>query len=119
MSEKAFEIASIGVAICFTLVFFVIVVPALIADFDVIGALAAGFVNPYSSGYSADVILCWVALAIWVTYEAKSYSVKHGWICLALGLVPGVAVGFPLYLVLRNRQMRQAGALPTSSTRMR
>lgn len=77
--------------------------PALIADF------AAGFVNPYSSGYSADVILCWIALVIWVTYEAKVYSVRHGWICLVLGIVPGVAVGFPLYLVLRNRQMRQIG----------
>jgi len=53
------------------------------------GAFSAGFVNPYSSGYSADVILCWVTLVIWVMYEAKVYSVKYGWICLVLGVVPG------------------------------
>ena len=74
--------------ICFTIIFCLLVVPALISDFDIMGAFAAGFVNPYSSGYSADVILCWVALVIWVTYEAKVYSVRHGWICLVLGLVP-------------------------------
>jgi hypothetical protein len=71
------------------------------------GAFSAGFVNPYSSGYSADVILCWVTLVIWVMYEAKVYSVKYGWICLVLGVVLGGAVGFPFYLVLRNRQMWQ------------
>jgi hypothetical protein len=107
MSEKTFEVASFGVAICFTILFCLLVIPALISDLDIIGAFAAGFVNPYASGYSADVILCWVALAIWVTYEAKVYSVKYGWICLGLGIIPGVAVGFPLYLVLRNRQIRQ------------
>ena len=110
MSEKAFEVASIGVAICFTFLFCLLVVPALMSDLDIAGAFAAGFVNPYSSGYSMDVILCWVALSIWVTYEAKVYSVRHGWICLVLGIIPGVAVGFPLYLVLRNRQIRQIGA---------
>ena len=86
MNRRVFEIASIGVAVCFTLLFCLLVVPALISDFDIIGAFAAGFVNPYSSGYSADVILSWVALAIWVIYEAKTYSVKHGWICLALAV---------------------------------
>jgi hypothetical protein len=109
MSKKAFEYASIGVAICFTVIFCFLVIPALITDFDIVGAFAAGFVNPYSSGYSADVILCWVALVIWIIYEAKVYSIKYGWVCIVLGLVPGVAVGFPLYLVLRNRQMQQKG----------
>jgi hypothetical protein len=81
MSKKVFEYASIAVAMCFTLIFCLLVVPALIADFDMVGAFAAGFVNPYVSGYSADVILYWVALVIWVTYEAKVYSVSRGWVC--------------------------------------
>jgi len=58
MSKKVFECASIAVAIFFTIIFCLLVVPALISDFDIMGAFAAGFVNPYSSGYSADVILC-------------------------------------------------------------
>lgn len=110
MNEKAFRAASIGVAVAFTAVFFAVVVPALVHDRDVIGAFAAGFANPYSSGYSADVIFCWIALAIWVFHEARMYAVRHGWICLLLGIVPGVAVGLSLYLVLRSRQVRQASA---------
>ncbi|MGK0471744.1 MAG: hypothetical protein ACJAR0_002224 [Candidatus Azotimanducaceae bacterium] len=58
MSEKAFEFASIGVATVFTPLFFVVAVPALMSDFDIIGAFEAGFVNRYSSCYSADIILC-------------------------------------------------------------
>lgn len=108
MSHRLFEAALITVAAIFTLVFAIVVVPALIEDGDVIGAFAAGFVNPYSSGYSIDVIMCWVALAIWVIYDRSAYSVKYGWICLVLGVVPGVAVGLPLYIVMRSRQLREA-----------
>lgn len=65
----------------------------------------AGFVNPYSSGYSIDVIVTWCILCVWVMYESN--KVKHGWVCLLLGLVPGVAVGFALYLFLRDRQLTE------------
>jgi len=71
--------------------------------------LAAGFVNPYAAGYSSDVIFCWLALAVLVVYDAKVLSVKHGWICLLLGLMPGVAVGMALYFILRSSQVHQVG----------
>ena len=82
-------------------------IPPLVANPDIWGAFAAGFVNPYSSGYSTDVLVCWFVLAVWVVYEAKAYSIRHGWICLLIGIVPGVAVGFALYLLLRSKQLKQ------------
>jgi len=109
MKESIFKYAMLGIAIAFTLLFSIVVMPPLIENPDIIGALAAGFVNPYSSGYSADVLFCWAALAVWVLYDAKTLSVKHGWVCLLLGAFPGVAVGFPLYLILRNGQITQVG----------
>lgn len=108
MKESAFKITMYFIALAFTLVFAVVVIPPLIADPDILGALVAGFVNPYSSGYSADVLFCWAALAIWVFYEAKALAIKHGWVCVVLGAFPGVAVGFPLYLVLRSGQIKQS-----------
>lgn len=108
MSESAFKICLAIVAIAFTGYFSVVVMPPLIENPDIFGALAAGFVNPYASGYSTDVILCWVALAIWVIYEAKAYKVKFGWVCLILGAFPGVAVGFPAYLIWRMRYLSQS-----------
>ncbi|HEX4878891.1 MAG TPA: DUF2834 domain-containing protein [Limnobacter sp.] len=107
MSEPVFR-AILILAICFFAVFFVwVVIPPLLDNPDVWGAFAAGFVNPYASGYATDVIVCWLILAAWVWYEAKAHAVRHGWVCLLLGLVPGVAVGFALYLLVRAKQVRE------------
>ncbi|MFT6047183.1 MAG: hypothetical protein ACI9WC_002897 [Arenicella sp.] len=62
MSAKNFQAIALIIAILFVVFFAVSVVPALIKDFDIVAAFAAGFVNPYSSGYSADVIACWLIL---------------------------------------------------------
>ncbi len=103
MSIKLFRICITIVGIVFTVIFGVVVVPPLIDNPDIIGAFSAGFVNPYASGYSADVITCWFILLIWIVYESP--KVKYGWLCLLLGLMPGVAVGFALYLLIRLNQL--------------
>ncbi|SIS43205.1 Protein of unknown function [Thalassolituus maritimus] len=107
MSETLFRRLLIAAAVFFSVFFAVVVVPPLIANPDIWGAFAAGFVNPYSSGYSTDVLVCWFVLAVWVVYEAKAYSIRHGWVCLLVGIVPGVAVGFALYLLLRSKQLKK------------
>lgn len=107
MSEPKFKVILIFSALFFTGFFGWVVVPPLIEHPDVWGAFMAGFVNPYSSGYSMDVLVCWFILATWVVYEAKIYSVRKGWVCLLVGVVPGVAVGFALYLLLRSKQIRE------------
>lgn len=107
MAESRFRIAIIAVALGFTGLFCAVVVPPLLENPDIVGAFGAGFVNPYASGYSADVVACWLILAIWVVYEARSRAVKHGWVCLVLGIVPGVAVGFAGYLLLRSKQLEE------------
>ena len=106
MSEGVFRSLIIAIAALFTVLFCVVVVPPLVDNPDLPGAFAAGFVNPYASGYSADTISCWAILAVWVWFEAKTLSIRHGWVCLLLGVVPGVAVGFALYLLLRMNQLR-------------
>jgi hypothetical protein len=105
MSEKAFKISLALIAISFTLLFSVLVIPPLIENPDVLGAFAAGFVNPYAAGYSTDAFCCWAILLVWVIYEAP--KVKHGWICLLLGIIPGVAVGLAVYLILRTKQLKK------------
>lgn len=107
MSESVFRALLLFAALFFTVYFAAVVVPPLIVDPDVFGAFAAGFVNPYASGYSTDVLVCWGILATWIVYEAGAYSVRYGWACLLLGIVPGVAVGFALYLLVRAKQIRE------------
>ena len=106
MSDSAFRISLYLCGSLFTAIFAIVVVPPLISNPDVFAAFAAGFVNPYSSGYSADVLVCWAILIFWVIRERRAYSVKNGWVCLLLGVVPGVAVGFAGYLLLRQGQIK-------------
>lgn len=93
-----------GIGLAFALGFVWVVVPPLVQQPDILGAFAAGFVNPYATGYALDAICCWMILAAWVIHEARSGRVKHGWIAVALGVMPGVATGLAVYLILRMRQ---------------
>lgn len=93
-----------ALAVGFAILFAVLVVPALWESGDVAGAFAAGFVNPFSSGYALDAIFCWGILAVWVVQEARVHGVRHGWVALLLGVAPGVATGFGVYLILRASQ---------------
>ncbi len=105
MPRDRHELALVTIAVVFSLFFAAVVIPALLDDRDVIGAFAAGFDNPYASGYSFDVILCWVTLVVLIVHDARTHGVQHGWRFAAIGLVPGVAVGLPLYLISRRRQL--------------
>lgn len=92
----------------FAVAFAVVVVPPLIESGDVVGAFAAGFVNPYASGYSIDAILCAFILIAWVLYERSAIGIRHGWIAIPLCFVPGVATAFAYYLVLRSQTAASA-----------
>lgn len=106
MTRNIFKWSLALTATVFTIIFCFLIVPPLIQNPDIPGAFAAGFVNPFASGYSTDVICCWVILCIWVIYEYP--RVKHGWLCLLLGIVPGVVVGLAAYLILRTNQVNEA-----------
>ncbi len=93
------------VALIFIVIFSWIVVPEFIRHPDIIQAFASGFSNPFASGYSSDVIACWGILCIWVVHEARTTQIKYGWLCLLLGKVPDVVVGFAGYLLLREQQL--------------
>ena len=103
MSESVFKSLLWLLALGFAAAFAYLCIPPLIENPDIWGALMAGFVNPYSSGYSTDVIMCWWVLAVWILYE-RGQGVRHGWVALLLGLVPGVATGFAAYLLIRLKQ---------------
>lgn len=104
MNSRLFEMIVGVLGAGFAAAFTFIVMPPLIASGDLMGALAAGFVNPYAAGYSLDAIFCGLILIAWVLYERTALGVRHGWIVIPLSLFPGVAVAFATYLVIRSRQ---------------
>jgi len=113
MSDKAFKAVLGLVIIGFTVFFFVYFLPPIIQNPDIIGVLKAGFVNPYATGYSVDLIACWLVLILFVLYESQTKLVKHGWVCILLGLVPGVVVGWSVYLLLRHKQLHSGAVKNT------
>ncbi len=106
MYNKIFYSLLVIFSVFYTGLFLWLFVPAQISNPDMIFALTSGFVNPYSSVYSADLLVCWAILALWIWYEAKVHSIKRGWLCILLGFAPGVAVGLSVYLIMRNRQLK-------------
>lgn len=108
--DRIFRLALWALALAFTVAFFVVVGPQTMADAELwkanpVYGFLQGFVNPYASGYSLDIFFSYAVLAAWVIYEAVARKVKHGWIALVLGVVPGVAVGLASYLLIRGRQL--------------
>ena len=104
MGVNAFRIVLVALGAAFALAFAAICGPAFLQNPDVVAAFGAGFVNPFSTGYALDTIFCWLVLAAWVVFDAKVNGVRHGWVALAVGVVPGVATGLAVYLLLRLRQ---------------
>ena len=85
----------------FAAAFVWIVGPALRADgWNVVGGFAAGFVNPYATGYSLDAIACGVILMLWVLAERRPW----GWVAIPLSFAPGVATALAYYLIVRLRK---------------
>ena len=105
MSETIFKRAIVISAGIFLAVFLFYTLPAAIELNDIFQSFAAGFVNPLATGYSVDVIASGFILIFWILFEAKNKGIRYGWVCILLCLVPGVAVGFAAYLLLRQKQL--------------
>lgn len=108
--KTTYQIILAILGIGFALFFFITIGPPFLNDPNLIEACKAGYVNVYSSGFATDAVMCWMVLAAWVVYEKFEKGIKHGWIALLLGLVPGVATAFALYLIMRMRQQEKVAA---------
>lgn len=104
MNTQLFRIVIGTLGLAFAATFIALCVPPLIENPDFVGAALAGFVNPFASGYALDAIFCWLILSTWIFHESRTQSIRHGWMCIVLGIVPGVATGFAAYLLLRMGQ---------------
>ncbi len=106
MTQRSFKAGLIALAALFTVLFVVILAPA-VGDLTLGKAIDDMFASPAASGVSTDVLLTYAVLALWVVYEAIAKNVRRGWIALVLGAVPGVTVGLAVYLMIRMRQVNE------------
>lgn len=78
--------------------------------FDVIGFLAALYVNGAAAGFSTDVLLSILVFWIWSFRDAKQLAIKQWWWVLPTGCTVGLSLALPLYLYWRESAREPAAA---------
>ena len=65
------------------------------------------FANPISSFFGINVIASVLVVLTFIAWEGTRLKMRYLWIYFASALV-GVAVGLPLFLLMRQRQLETA-----------
>lgn len=65
--------------------------------------------TPAAASIGADITVAFAAFVVWMFSEARRLGMKHAWAYLALSLVTAFAVGFPLFLLMRERRLAERG----------
>jgi len=79
----------------------------LAAAGNLFGFLRAGFANPAVASVTVDIFIASVTFLIWMVMEARRLRMRHWWVYIVLTFSIAFACGFPLFLMMRQRRLRQ------------
>lgn len=65
------------------------------------------FVNRISRFFGMDVIVSSLVLWVFVFGEGSRLKMKNLWVYIASNLLVGVSLGLPLFLLMRQRQLKE------------
>ncbi len=71
---------------------------------------SSGFVNPGAAFLSVDAIIGATAFLFWMLPEAGKLGMKNRWLYVVLTLGVAFAVGFPVFLLMRERKLQTLNA---------
>lgn len=77
--------------------------------FSVVTFLAQCYANAASSSIINDILVVLVAFATWSFFEARRLRMRHWWAYIVLALTVAMAFAFPLFLLMRDRQIAALG----------
>lgn len=66
-------------------------------------------VNHASSSLTLDVSIAALTFLVWMWFEAERLGMGHRWLWVVLTMGVAVAFAFPLFLMIRERRLQQAG----------
>lgn len=75
--------------------------------FGLVDFFASGFANPAAAFLSVDAIIGGTAFLFWLIPEARRLGMRHWWFYIVLTLGVAFAVGFPAFLLMRERKLQQ------------
>jgi hypothetical protein len=67
-------------------------------------------VTPGARSITVDIILFFMAAAIFMVLEARKHDIPYVWAYIAGGLLIAISVTFPLFLIARERRLAASGA---------
>lgn len=74
--------------------------------FTVEGFVAAAFANPAAASLSVDLLLVTLAVSIFIVVETRRLGMRYAWLYLLLAINVAMAFACPLFLWMRERQLR-------------
>ncbi len=83
---------------------------ATLLRFNWVAFFSSGFVNPGAAFLTVDAIIGSMAFLCWMFPEAKALGMRHAWVYLLLTVTVAFAVGFPVFLLMRERKLQQRSA---------
>ncbi len=72
-------------------------------------AMDSALGNPLSKGFLLDAIHSGISFLVWLIHEAKSLSMRHRWIYVALIFTTPLAFAVPAFLFMRERRLAALG----------
>jgi hypothetical protein len=77
---------------------------------DPIEFLRHGWLSPAARSITSDLFIAYTAFAVFAVVESRRIGMRYGWLYPLIALVTAFAFMFPLYLLMRERHLRQRGA---------
>ena len=86
-----------------------------IADegFDVSGYFSLWTDSTPSTQLALDLVLAGLAFFVWAAREGPRARIRRWWLCIPASLLVGLCFGLPLFLLMRERALKQATAPQT------
>ena len=78
------------------------------------GYVEAWFESLPAAQLAADLVIAFVAFAIWAAWEGRRLGMATWWLPVPASLFVGLCFGLPLFLFLRERAVREQRELATT-----
>jgi Terpene cyclase DEP1 len=78
----------------------------------------SGYFSPLTDSTPSTQLLLDLAIAslaffVWAAVDGPRAGVRRWWVCIPATLLVGLCFGLPLYLLMRERTLEQAGSAAT------
>ncbi|MDA8793128.1 DUF2834 domain-containing protein [Bacteriovoracaceae bacterium] len=69
--------------------------------------VANNLINPASASIFFDISFLFVSISVWFYMEGKKLDIKLWWVYIITGLIIGISISFPLFLIHRNIKLKE------------